>query len=547
LLVTRNGSTALAADPERAALFLVDLKTLGVREVHVEAGDELGRVVEGADGVAYVLARRGGALLVVDLAQGAITRRVPVCAAPRGVAFDPATGVVHVACRSGQLVTFDAGTFARTRVLQLDPDLRDVLVRGSELVLTRFRSAELLVLDAQGKLLRRATPAPQPGCASATVAYRAVLAQNGEVLVAHQSSSDDAVGISSSAYGFSCGGSLVNAFVTRASVGQAVTRVPGEEPHDGVDNPIATIALRSQQMFNLATGPLDVAVSSNGQVAVLANGIGALGAASLGFGTLTDDARGLAISSPSPMRIPGEPVAVAFDAADGFVVQSREPAQLVLADGRIVPLSADSRLDTGHQMFHLNTGLGIACASCHPEGDEDGHLWHFSFGLRRTQPLQGGVLSRAPFHWNGELATMTDLVSEVMIKRMGLQQAPSFDQVGALASWLDGLQAERNVDALDPAAVSRGTELFREPSIGCAACHSGPQFTDNQAHDVGTGGPFSTPTLLGVGLRSPLFHDGCAPAIDARFGICGGGDQHGTTSGLSEEERQDLLAYLKSL
>jgi mono/diheme cytochrome c family protein len=142
---------------------------------------------------------------------------------------------------------------------------------------------------------------------------------------------------------------------------------------------------------------------------------------------------------------------------------------------------------------------------------------------------------------------MDDLVSEVMVKRMGLRQQPSVEQVGALASWLDGLKVEHGVDDLDLAAVSRGAELFQDPSVGCNACHAGPQFTDNQRHDVGTGGPFSTPTLLGVGLRRPLFHDGCAPAIDARFGICGGGDQHGTTSGLSEEERQDLLAYLKSL
>ena len=32
-------------------------------------------------------------------------------------------------------------------------------------------------------------------------------------------------------------------------------------------------------------------------------------------------------------------------------------------------------------------------------------------------------------------------------------------------------------------------------------------------------GKFVTPTLLGVGLRPALFHDGCAKSIEQRFGV----------------------------
>jgi cytochrome c peroxidase len=119
--------------------------------------------------------------------------------------------------------------------------------------------------------------------------------------------------------------------------------------------------------------------------------------------------------------------------------------------------------------------------------------------------------------------------------------------VSALGEWLDGLPQERSVDEVELVASARGAELFNDPEVGCATCHTGAQFTDNQLHDVGTGGPFSTPTLLGVGLRQPLFHDGCAPSLDARFGACGGGDRHGKTSQLPLAQRQDLLTYLKSL
>lgn len=548
LLVTRDGATAVAADPERAAIFLVDLATRAVREVPVEAGDEPGRVAEGPAGVAYALARRGGALLVLDLAAGTIKARVPVCAAPRGLAFDPVDNWVHVACRSGQLATFDASTWMLTRKLQLDSDLRDVIVRGSGLVLTRFRSAELLVLDAQGKELRRVRPAPQRGCATATVAYRAVLDQNGEVFVAHQSSSDGAVGITSGGYGSSCGGGLVNAFLTVASVDRPFEPPPSTQVVDPVDNPPSAMTLRSFQLAN-ATGPLDVAVSSPGKFAILSNG-GPSNVVSLGLATLTTSADGLWSLPPegiSFVKVAGSPVAVAFDPAGNYVVQSREPAALILADASTIPLSAEQRADVGQQMFHLNTGVGIACASCHPEGDEDGHLWHFTFGLRRTQPLLGGVLSRAPFHWNGELPQMDDLVSEVMLKRMALSQPPTLEQVSALGEWLDGLPEEHSADDVDLAATTRGAEVFNDPQVACATCHAGAQLTDNQLHDVGTGGPFSTPTLLGVGLRQPLFHDGCAPSLDARFGACGGGDQHGKTSQLTAAQLQDLLTYLKSL
>jgi hypothetical protein len=43
-----------------------------------------------------------------------------------------------------------------------------------------------------------------------------------------------------------------------------------------------------------------------------------------------------------------------------------------------------------------------------------------------------------------------------------------------------------------------------------------------------------------------LFHDGCAPSLDARFGLCGG-LSHGEIGDLAESELLDLVAYLKSL
>ena len=209
-------------------------------------------------------------------------------------------------------------------------------------------------------------------------------------------------------------------------------------------------------------------------------------------------------------------------------------------------LSEESREDTGLTLFHMDSGIGIACSSCHPEGGEDGHVWRFPEGPRRTLLLQGGVMERAPFHWDGSLATMDALVSEVMVKRMAITEAPLAPQITALGSYLEQLPAPAASDGLDTNAVSRGRALFYQPALDCVTCHAGPQFADNQLHDVGTGGNFVTPTLLGVGLRSPLLHDGCAKQLEQRFSGCGQA-KHGHTSQLSAADLADLIVFLRSL
>ena len=89
--------------------------------------------------------------------------------------------------------------------------------------------------------------------------------------------------------------------------------------------------------------------------------------------------------------------------------------------------------------------------------------------------------------------------------------------------------------------------LSADGNVACATCHAGADFTDNQPHDVGTGAAFITPSLVDVNVRAPLFHDGCAMTLEARFGPCGGGDAHGKTSGLTRAQEADLVAYMQSL
>src|SRR2546429_9936683 len=103
--------------------------------------------------------------------------------------------------------------------------------------------------------------------------------------------------------------------------------------------------------------------------------------------------------------------------------------------------------------------------------------------------------------------------------------------------------------APDAAAVTRGKALFEDTThAACTSYHSGPALTNNSTADVGTGGRFQVPRLVGVGWRAPFLHDGCATTLSDRFTRCGGTtDLHGVTSQLTAAQLADLVAYVQTL
>jgi mono/diheme cytochrome c family protein len=260
------------------------------------------------------------------------------------------------------------------------------------------------------------------------------------------------------------------------------------------------------------------------------------------------------IPAADGVLIEGQAVAVAFTSDGTLLVQSREPAELLVVEvqlGNRVPtatiaLGGQSVYDTGHEIFHRDPGGGVACASCHAEGGDDGHVWNFSqLGARRTQSVSVGLAGTEPFHWQGDMQNLSMIMEEVLVGRMGGVHQ-SAERASALQDWLFALQpppAPRGAD--DPAAL-RGRALF-EGRAQCASCHSGAKLTDNRSVDVGTGEPLQVPSLVGVAYRSPFIHDGCAATLRDRFDPACGGDRHGSTADLTGEEIDDLVAYLESL
>ena len=159
LTILPDGVTAVAADPDRDTIAVVNLSTqLLTANIALQPHDEPGRLVADAAGHVHVILRRGGALVTVDPVAGTILARRTACPIPRGVAYDPATDLVHVACMGGELVSFPAAGGAATRTVQLPRDLRDVVVDGDTLLVSQFRSAQVLVVDGNGNVTATIVP-----------------------------------------------------------------------------------------------------------------------------------------------------------------------------------------------------------------------------------------------------------------------------------------------------------------------------------------------------------------------------------------------------
>ncbi len=137
------------------------------------------------------------------------------------------------------------------------------------------------------------------------------------------------------------------------------------------------------------------------------------------------------------------------------------------------------------------------------------------------------------------------MVDDVYTIRMNGTRLPA-DQQAALTGWVQKVPAPPAPAAAKSDASQRGQVLFERADVGCSTCHSGPKFTNNQTVDVGTGGAFQVPPLVGVGWRTPLMHDGCAATIADRFGACSTAG-HGSIGALSPGDISDLIAYLETL
>ncbi|MEM6926560.1 MAG: hypothetical protein AAF602_06515 [Myxococcota bacterium] len=554
-----DGNTIVIADPEYDEIIFVDAQDGSVRNrVTLDDHTEPFRV-DIHEERAFLTLRGTGRVASLAL-DGRDLQTTPVCAEPRGV--DAVADAVFVACASGELVELD-GSLEVIRRVRVATDLRDVVVDDDRVWVSTFRTAKVLSLGRDG-LTIEGSYAPQLQRTEALdqealLGWRMRGLDEG-VVVLHNGATTDRIELEEPVEPDPNGPIFPpTPGSTPPAYGSALD-VPNGEVGPMISSTHFTRVTAAGEVFTggplQSTGDRYDFVLAGDDVFIAHAGLGRDGGRVFqprGQGGVTRTSLDRATQHPAMVEtsavffvLDGTPTSIAL-VGDTPWVYLRHPE--ALTNGLDETLIHDPYVSLGFDLFHEVQSTGISCATCHPEGQDDGHVWRFRrLGRRRTQNIAGGVGDRAPFHCDGEFETLDDLMHDVFSTRMGGPEvSPSTSD--RLEGWMNDLPPLRG-PTQDPALVEEGRALFESPEVGCASCHSGPQFTDSALHRVRAYDPLrKTPSLLGIGLRPPYMHDGCAETLEQRLidEGCGGGDDHGQTSGLGEQGVKSLVAYLMTL
>jgi DNA-binding beta-propeller fold protein YncE len=212
----------------------------------------------------------------------------------------------------------------------------------------------------------------------------------------------------------------------------------------------------------------------------------------------------------------------------------------------------------GRALFHATgdtriSSDGRACASCHPDGRDDGLVWATPDGPRQTPTLAGRLEGTAPYGWNGARGTVKKHVTTTL-KRLGGAGLEDAD-MDALIAYCMAMKPPPRATleaAADHPLVEEGKDIFESSTAGCSSCHMADgTFTDGNRHNVGSkakGDPrrsFDTPSLRFLSGTGPYFHDGRYPTI--RAVLMGTDGKMGHTRQLSPHQIDALEAYLQTL
>ena len=574
LTLLRDG-VAAASDPDRSLVAFVDLsqhRVLGV--VKLAPGSQPTRSVEDGAGKLQVLLRGTGQVATLSPKTLTLEALEWVCAEPRGITWDALKRRTLIACATGELISrpLEGPSVA----MRPGGELRDVMVRGTGVVVSTFRASRLLTVNADGVASPLAAPPrvpfgifeDAPVAFVPNTAWKTLALPSGAVAMVHQRAVDGDVRSTTELAGpefvIETTTTYVPRVVTHAYYGSTIVM-------DSVDHtserPICTtgVVRSAVTVFSpdgtvrgshevLGILPIDAAASPSGlELAVVAAGNHQVTRVNLAAVTSVEGRACGPVQTPAPSRAEdsiGQPTGVTYLPDGALLVHSRRPARLLVLEPddtvrEAFWLPEDGPLETpGHQLFHT-APKAVACASCHPEGGDDGHVWKLPGLVRRTQPLTGGIARTAPYHWSGDRADMVDIVNDTFVNRMG--GSPQDENVIAdLTAFLDALPARVTSAPVGVEQVNRGKSVFA--AAGCGTCHAGPLLTNNASVDVGTRGVFQVPSLVGLGSRAPYMHDGCATTMRERFTKPGcGGTKHGDVSKLSAFELDALVDYLTTL
>jgi DNA-binding beta-propeller fold protein YncE len=564
--VLQKSAGVAVVNPDQGSVSLVDPDTLALKAT-VVVGGEPHALLELSDGTVLVANYRGGEVVVVDPSKGSVVARKAICAGPYGLAGSPDGSWVAVSCEwDGTVQKIDPKTLAATVLFRGLRRPRALAVVGPNVIVADYVGGLVHSIDAAGSDTRTSlVPASAPyrpalTKMSANLAA-AVVPAFGAVHVAHvlENNTGDKSEPVADDYG-----SVRN---TNPKINPVVTTLGSSDPvlyakYDGgsrvYSGPVAAAAFGSHYMLVAHVSTANVAVVD---LTATSPDTRAVGTFSVGFGP-----QGIAVDATRN-------VAFVDNALDGSI--SRIDLGKTFAAGapvfaaeatlvRALPSHVSLAAISGRQLFfdatntHVTPSGVVACASCHPHGNDDGLVWFeetskIPLRHRRTPHLGNSKTPTAPFHWDGEFATMSALVESTMTNLMGGDGL--LVDVRTVQAYIDEMVEAPVLPPADMAAVARGKASFDAPARGCAVCHSGSYLTDDKLHTVLS--PMSldpadhipvsnTPGLHGIFLAAPYFHDGRAATLtDVLTRKDAAGMRHGTE--LSPAEVFDLVAYMQSL
>ena len=228
--------------------------------------------------------------------------------------------------------------------------------------------------------------------------------------------------------------------------------------------------------------------------------------------------------------------------------------------GKAAELTAARR---GEAIFHdaqRSLDQWYSCHSCHYEGGINSERMDTfndgtAFTFKTVLPLYK-LQETAPWTWHGWQKSLPDAMRKSLTSTM-LGREPTNQDVTDLLAYLKMLEPPpnpyRQTDGSLTPAAERGRKVFNSRQAGCASCHKGPYFTDGKIHDLGLGEEkdkyqgFNTPSLLGVYRKVRLLHHGRAKSLQQVFQEFHAPQDVVGSEMLTDQQLQDLIAYLKSL
>jgi DNA-binding beta-propeller fold protein YncE len=593
LIIDRDRMAAYAADADNKAIHRVDLLNLSVVTSPLDGEPEQIVQIDG-DRLAVTLRDKNRVeLLEIDaegLARPVASADVPLD--PFGIALSPQGDLLVTSGWANKVTALDEDTLAVRWSIDVAREPRGITVApgGEKAFVTHVDGDSISLLDitsdeppvprrarALGGLYRnRVDHAVGAGTLhpTASLAYTAVISESGERLfLPHVIEQNNAstTRVIPGAYGgvpFEEETSFASVAVMKAREERVLGDVTGfGAPPQAIEKatPIA-----ADPAIGFAVAPEPAGARQARAAAILGD---RLFVASLGTNELYElDARAIdpAMSPRNRYSVGEGPTGVAVEPLTRIAVVwsqlSHEVTIVSIDSGAIerVSLAGDPLppdVAEGRRLFFSETDRrishdGRACASCHPEGRDDGLVWALGAGPRQT-PTLVGRLARGPYGWLGKHPTLEGNIRETIMRLGGtglsereLSTLAAFLQKGLRGPDRSGQERGRGRNEGEP--IARGRSIFMSEQVGCSGCHHlDTEASDRARHDVGSrgrldsDGSFRTPPLLYIAKTAPYFHDGRYATLEQL--INDNLDRMGQTTHLSPEDVRDLVAFLRTL